>query len=1180
MNLSKNIVIEASAGTGKTYTLVQTILQALFQKNLPMEALVALTFTKKAAGEMKERIAAELQKIDTAEKMEESWRAWGHPLDVLQKRAREALETIDRAAIGTIHSYAFSLLKRFPLAAGISPDAEVDEKGVRTDDLFEQEWPRWLSSELRIQNAESGWLNVLERLQLPQIKDLARRLCDFDIPLRALPLTNDSLKKDLEPFYQDVCTLLAGKPETVKSTRIAQACEEVLGRTRLTPSPSPDRRGEHSLNNPLPSGEGGRRPGEASFPAEIIAALEEVPSTTKDWSDEEVKRLKIIRRIALNLLAQGDQTLTILTGLLKPFVQNFRGKLLAEGLLSNNALLVLSRNLVVKDLNVRQTLKKQIRLIFIDEFQDTDPLQGELLLFLAEIVTGQAKTWDTVKLEPGKLFIVGDPKQSIYLFRGADIGAYARITQMVLDQGGERLLLEESYRSHEQIIHAVNAAFAPLIQEKPPVSPAYQALIPRRNSEDAERHLVELRLAYSQEACKSEDSLGKEAVDAASWIFANVSPSPLMGEGGDGGEVPPTSVLPHHPSSASKEDGLASINEGSRGKGGGSLRYKDIALIFRSTTAMSPFIEQLRALNIPFVVEGERYFYRTPEVTDVLNLLRVLDDPENRLGLAGFLRSPLGGFNDAELALLQRKNGLLLAKALPEELDGPAHHGAWELLRRLQKRVGREPLKSILHHVYEDTYLLELAARSYHRDQTIANLNKLRRLMELFAEEGETTLHGLLTKIDRFMEADRLEGESPLADETYDAVRLLTIHAAKGLEFPVVWLPGLHRDAGGNLDTTRVTARYDWATGGLGIAVGKQARNIGDFILEKDYAVREEAEEARVLYVAMTRARDHLILSGGVCSTGRSKQPASGSFLAQLAAAWKIDLENVPEGELQLGQGIMTVRKSSPVALAKGGKPANEWLKTLDPARIAAVWKNREKTYELAMSTKAVQTPTSAGENQWSANTKDPEALEHPEPKSIITPNMLGTLVHRFLEQWDFNCEKCSMPAKLRQVANSYFAGLGFLKEPFPDPKVGDKTKNPQDLAKAVADAQDILAEFIGSDAEAEIKSSQILGREVPFFYMTDRRGDGETGRREDKKAFSPALPLTPSPHQSLMRGYIDILYRTTAGQLVIGDYKTDKEHDEARYIEQAKAYQYAIELSLSEKAVFKLIYLRDMALS
>src|SRR4029077_48809 len=105
MNLDRNTVIEASAGTGKTYTLVQTILQALFEKNLPMDALVALTFTKKAAGDMKERIAEELGKIDQAEGMQDAWRNWGHGLPELKIRAREALETIDRAAIGTIHSY-------------------------------------------------------------------------------------------------------------------------------------------------------------------------------------------------------------------------------------------------------------------------------------------------------------------------------------------------------------------------------------------------------------------------------------------------------------------------------------------------------------------------------------------------------------------------------------------------------------------------------------------------------------------------------------------------------------------------------------------------------------------------------------------------------------------------------------------------------------------------------------------------------------------------------------------------------------------------------------------------------------------------------------------------------------------------------------------------------------------
>src|SRR5205085_10810911 len=120
------------------------------------------------------------------------------------------------------------------------------------------------------------------------------------------------------------------------------------------------------------------------------------------------------------------------------------------------------------------------------------------------------------------------------------------------------------------------------------------------------------------------------------------------------------------------------------------LNSKNTSLIFRSTPAMTHFIEKLRARQIPFVVEGERYFYKTPDVTDVLNLLRTLADPTNRIALAGFLRSPLGGFSDPDLTMLQAKNGIRLIKPLPPELDSAAHRGAWELLRGLRRRVGGE----------------------------------------------------------------------------------------------------------------------------------------------------------------------------------------------------------------------------------------------------------------------------------------------------------------------------------------------------------------------------------------------------------------------------------------------------------------------------------------------------------
>ena len=141
------------------------------------------------------------------------------------------------------------------------------------------------------------------------------------------------------------------------------------------------------------------------------------------------------------------------------------------------------------------------------------------------------------------------------------------------------------------------------------------------------------------------------------------------------------------------------------------------------------------------------------------------------------------------------------------------------------------------------------------------------------------------------------------------------------------------------------------------------------------------------------------------------------------------------------------------------------------------------------------------------------------------------------------------MPLQLRFTANHYFASLGLLKEPFPDPKESDKTSNPPELVETVKEAQRLLADFIGSDAEEEIKTSTIIGREVPFFYS---KGD------------------------AVMRGFMDILYRTMDGRLVVGDYKTDKERDEARYMAQAAAYTDVVFRALGEQAEFKLIYLRE----
>lgn len=229
--------------------------------------------------------------------------------------------------------------------------------------------------------------------------------------------------------------------------------------------------------------------------------------------------------------------------------------------------------------------------------------------------------------------------------------------------------------------------------------------------------------------------------------------------------------------------------------------------------------------------------------------------------------------------------------------------------------------------------------------------------------------------------------------------------------------------------------------------------------------------------------------------------------------------------------------------------PQEQPLTHLDPAAFAAVWKKREERCAVAKAAAMTLTPTSSrrlgvsefGGDEWTPKRQDAET-------PIQSSTLLGTLVHQFLEQWDFAAEKCAMPAKLHHVANAFLAAQGLLKEPFPDPKVGGVTQNPAALVSMVEEAQDLLAGFIGSDAWEEIRTSKILGREIPFYYPVEG---------------------------AMMRGTMDILYRLPGGELIIGDYKTGRPQNPDAFAAQAHAYETAVSTTLGERARFKPLYLR-----
>jgi hypothetical protein len=322
-------------------------------------------------------------------------------------------------------------------------------------------------------------------------------------------------------------------------------------------------------------------------------------------------------------------------------------------------------------------------------------------------------------------------------------------------------------------------------------------------------------------------------------------------------------------------------------------------------------------------------------------------------------------------------------------------------------------------------------------------------------------------------------------------------------------------------------------------------------------------------------------LSGGI----HLKTQNSKSYLQRLLSALGQSLDTLKEGDLVLDHATLTVRRLDQITvLGEAAKPeADNPLTRIDPVHFAKVWKERARAAQKAREMPLVVTPTSVVSDTWYvvSDTAEP-ASSSPTTYHLprTTTVQIGTLVHKFLESWDFSCEKCSMPAKLRQVANSYFAGLGMLEQPLPDPKLGSpkyaSTHNMFKIIDIVEESQSILADFIGSEAWEEIKGAEILGKEVPFFYQTPATRNAQRVTRNTGKESNDALRDTHCAVPTLMRGTMDLLYRLPSGLLVIGDYKTDKDLDPSKYAEQGKAYEEAVTRALGEKATFKLIHLRE----
>ena len=493
-------------------------------------------------------------------------------------------------------------------------------------------------------------------------------------------------------------------------------------------------------------------------------------------------------------------------------------------------LLLRARDVLQSSIPVRRYFQRRFDFVLVDEFQDTDPLQAEIAFFLAEDAEGEpAADWRGCRLKPGKLFVVGDPKQSIYRFRRADIAVYEEAKRLVEGGGGETLALTTNFRTVPSIVSFVNERFGEVFVD-PDLDPDPRPLVAHRD----------------------------EVERGGARTLALAVPPERLPEDGDRkvGTIVPLIAA----TVAAFLDQITRVRPWSLRDGDGvrPARPGDVALLVRR---MSPdFIEHyeraLTAQGVPFRLVGGKDYFARDEVRAFANVLRAVDNPADRLAVFAALRSPFFGFSDDDLWQLVAKGGTLnyLAPVPPGFRGAIALAAAFELLTSLHRLRRVRPPSDVIVRLFEKTRALAAYRLRPEGDQLVANLWKTLDVARAYEAAGPTTLRALVRYLEEETEGGAEEGDSPVGDQAGAQVEVVTVHKAKGLEYPIVVLGDLLY---GQPPAAKCVLRHAEGRGWLKIG-GFEPEGWAEAVAAEK--LQGAAEDRRLLYVALTRARDHLVV--------------------------------------------------------------------------------------------------------------------------------------------------------------------------------------------------------------------------------------------------------------------------------------------------------------------------------
>ncbi len=847
-DLDSSFIVEAGAGTGKTYALVSRVI-ALVKAGpqhggARMEHIVAITFTETAAAELSERIRSRMEQLLDTNHPDNAGDLLFPLSDDERERLTVAIEELDQATIQTIHSFAGQLLRERPMDVGLPPGwLQLD--ALAASERFDERWDSWLEWALgNGADVPAELQNILRYLVSANIgiarwQGIARAFSERYEKLRAdHTVQHYDLPTVVRETLEGLQELIAGcvDPTDRLYQQLAGAIATVAAVSQVADDPP-----------------AAARILEQGAPVDFSGTV----GVQKNWSANPKAIRDNFREIgrAFQETVRASTLAILLRSLRAQFAVEYEVGRKSDGVVTFTDLLVWARDLLRDNAAARHHFQRKYSHILIDEFQDTDPLQAEIAFYLAATPDADVihKPWHTLPLAKGKLFLVGDSKQSIYRFRGADVSITARVKA-----GGQlqELTLTENRRSQQPALDWVNATFSQIMVEADDKAPPVQA----------EYLPLAAHAAIQQPSLGSVTVFGGPVLGAAAMrrmrsqhiarlIAASVS------DGGQRRQVYDQSTRQTRPAGR-----------------------RDVCILIRERTGLGILQWELDMAGIPYRIEGGSLLFDTQEVQDLLNCLQAIDDPTDAICVAAALRSPAFACSDADLLRWKDAGGPWDYRSVPRDEAGQRQQQSerrqrllavspvWAAMGVLCDYHGRRQsltVAALISEFVRERRLEELDLAEYRareiwrrRQFIIEQARSLEAASPDTVGQSSWNLHQFIRWANHQRDEHSRITETAVPESDDDAVRIMTMHSAKGLEFPIVILQDLDIAA---LPRPPERALFNSESDTLEVYASNRnaatVRTPGYARVEDEEKRHAAAEKIRLAYVAATRARDHLLVS-------------------------------------------------------------------------------------------------------------------------------------------------------------------------------------------------------------------------------------------------------------------------------------------------------------------------------